>query len=109
MKIDIADVEGDGAAAEIEIPHAGKFFASGSDDFVANLLEVVEPAHQRLVVMTAQAFDVDDLEVIVISKAYDFTERRQGSAREDVFSHPRVADAFVVAADVVEQEHAAVF
>ena len=66
------------------------------------------PAHQRLVVMTAQAFDVDDLEVVVISKAYNFTERRQGSAREDVFAHPRVADTFVVATDVMEEEHAAV-
>lgn len=52
MEIDVANVEGDGAAAEIKIPHAGKFFASGSDDFVANLLEVIEPAHQRLVIMT---------------------------------------------------------
>ena len=109
MEIDVANVEGDGAAAEIKIPHAGKFFASGSDDFVANLLEVIEPAHQRLVIMTAQAFDVDDLEVVIISQAYDFAERRQGSAREDVLAHPRVADAFVMAADVVEQEHAAVF
>ena len=108
VDVDVADVEGYGAAAEVEVPHAGEFFAAGSDDFIADVLEVIEPAHEGLIVMAAQAFDVDDLEVIVVSEADDFTERRQGSAREDVFAHPRVADAFVVATDVMEEEHAAV-
>ena len=64
VDVDVADVEGYGAAAEVEVPHAGEFFAAGSDDFIADVLEVIEPAHEGLIVMAAQAFDVDDLEVI---------------------------------------------
>ena len=56
MDVDVADVEGYGATAEVKVPHAGKFFSTGSDNFIADVLEVIEPAHKGLIVVAAQAF-----------------------------------------------------
>ena len=47
MDVDVADVEGYGAAAEIEVPHAGKFFPAGSDDFIADVWKLLNQ-HMRV-------------------------------------------------------------
>ena len=67
MQVDVADVKCCGAAAEIQIPHADKFFAPFGCNLIMDLLEIIVPAHEGLVIVTAQAFDVDDPEIAVVA------------------------------------------
>ena len=55
MDVDVADPERSGAAAEIDVPHADELVAALGFDFVMDSLEVVVPAHERLVVMAVLA------------------------------------------------------
>ena len=68
MQVDVADVKRRGAAAEIQIPHADKFFAPFGCNLIMDLLEIIVPAHEGLVIVTAQAFDVDDPEIAVVGR-----------------------------------------
>ena len=93
MQVDVANVEGGSAAAEIEIPHADEFRAARSFHLRLYLLEVVVPMHKRLIVVAAQALDVDDAEFLIVGDVNNFAQRRKGASWEDVLARPRTRPA----------------
>ena len=72
MNIDIADIKCYSAAAQVQVPHADKFNTLIGSYLVTDLLEIVIPAAERTIIMTAQAFDIENLEIAIISQFRDF-------------------------------------
>ncbi len=108
MDVDVAGVEGGGAADEVDVPHADEFLAFPVLDFVMDCLEVLVPAEERLVVVAAQALDVLHAECVVVGDGDELAQGGEHAAREDVFAHEGVAHFLVVARDGVEEEESAV-
>lgn len=63
IHIDVSDIEGSSAAAEVKIPHTDEFAAHLGFHLSACLLEVMVPAGKRLVIMAAKALHVQKLEL----------------------------------------------
>ena len=74
MDIDIPNKKCRGTATEIDIPHPDEFFPSVSFNLITDLLKIIIPAHQRLIIMAPQAFYIDDTEIIIIGDIDDFTQ-----------------------------------
>ena len=107
VQVDDAVVEGGGAGAQIQLPHADELFVEHFTDLVLVRLEVGVPAAQRAVVVTAQALYVQGIETMIRRGAFHFPQGGNHAAGEDIFLDPGIARMLLERADEMKQEQSA--
>ena len=101
MQIDNSIIKCRCAGSQVKFPHAGKFLSLHSGNLLSVLQEILPPAKQGSIIMTAQTFNIQHVEFVFWKNINNFAQAGDRSSRENIFFYPWVALMLLLGADVM--------